>query len=28
MISLTGMIVEELVTGEKLHSDFIFDNIR
>merc|ERR1712050_17401 len=28
MISLTGMIVEELVTGEKPHSDFIFDNIR
>merc|ERR1712151_1213804 len=28
MVSLTGMIVEELVTGEKLHSDFIFDNIR
>merc|ERR1712176_1435085 len=28
MIPLTGMIVEELVTGEKLHTDFIFDNIR
>merc|ERR1719401_1348969 len=28
MISLLGMVAEELVTGEKLHSDFIFDNIR
>merc|ERR1712190_402148 len=28
MISLLGMVAEELVTGEKLHTDFIFDNIR
>jgi len=28
MISLLGMVAEELVTGEKLHSDFIFDNLR
>merc|ERR1712187_691887 len=28
MISLSGMIAEELVTGEKLHTDFIFDNLR
>ena len=28
MISLLAMVAEELVTGEKLHTDFIFDNIR
>merc|ERR1712151_1493404 len=28
MISLLGMVAEELVTGEKLHTHFIFDNIR
>merc|ERR1711972_847141 len=28
MISLLGMVAEELVTGEKLHTDFIFDNLR
>merc|ERR1712048_908330 len=28
MISLLGMVAGELVTGEKLHTDFIFDNIR
>merc|ERR1712048_1533054 len=25
MISLLGMVSEELVTGEKLHSDFVFE---